>query len=309
MKFLISTLFFTLFVTGNAHAAGSALRIICDGDAANAEVYIDGKFKGECPLDLQVPEGKLSLRVQKATDAEHDPRLFEQEIRMGDGVMKKVEVKFGPIELNAAGKRQEAEKRAEAQRRQEEEARSALQSIETGMVTIPGKNYEMGKYEVTQKEWRAVMGSDPPELNFKGCDDCPVEQVSWNDVHEFIQKLNQKTGKQYRLPIESEWEYACYGGSKTEYCGGGDIDAVAWYDGNSGNKTHPVGQKQANGYGLYDMSGNVWEWMENEYNGVRALRGGSWNYRPEYVRAAYRSHYALSNRDYNYGFRLARTLP
>lgn len=179
------------------------------------------------------------------------------------------------------------------------------------MVRIPGKNYEIGKYEVTQGEWRAVMGNNPSQ--FSNCGDtCPVEQVSWNDVQEFIQKLNAKTGRQYRLPTEAEWEYACYGGSQAEYCGGNNIDSVAWYDGNSGNTTHSAGQKQANGYGLYDMSGNVWEWMSDCYNGnceERVLRGGSWGNVPGYARAADRSRGSMVYR-YDYeGFRLARTLP
>jgi formylglycine-generating enzyme required for sulfatase activity len=172
--------------------------------------------------------------------------------------------------------------------------------------------FAMGKYDVTQAEWRAVMGSNPSKFSSCG-DNCPVEQVSWNDVQEFIQKLNAKTGKQYRLPNEEEWEYACYGGSQTEYCGGNDSDAVAWHSGtfggNSNGKTHPVGQKQANGYGLYDMSGNVWQWMANEYNGGRALRGGSWSSITVLLRASLRINYDPSRRLNNLGFRLARTLP
>lgn len=179
------------------------------------------------------------------------------------------------------------------------------------MIRIPGKNYEMGKFEVTQSEWRAVMENNPS--NFINCGDtCPVEQVSWNDVHEFIQKLNAKTGKQYRLPTETEWEYACYGGSQSEYCGGNGINAVAWYENNSGRTTHPVGQKQANGYGLYDMSGNVWQWMENKYDSEhdwRARRGGSWDDDLEDVRAANRDGNGPAGRTNNNGFRLARTLP
>ena len=179
------------------------------------------------------------------------------------------------------------------------------------MVRIPGKNYEMGKYEVTQAEWEAVMGSNPS--SFKGAN-LPVEMVSWNDIQEFLTKLNQKTGKQYRLPKEAEWEYACYGGSQTEYCGSNDINAVAWYGGNSGNKTHPVGQKQANGYGLYDMSGNVWEWMDDCYNASdcsagRVVRGGSWDGYPQLVRVALRIRVDSAGWIINIGFRLARTLP
>ena len=183
------------------------------------------------------------------------------------------------------------------------------------MIAIPGRNYEMGKYEVTQAEWEAVMGSNPS--HFKGAN-LPVEQVSWNDVQEYLTKLNQKTGRQYRLPTEAEWEYACYGGSRTDYCGSNDIDAVAWYEGNSGGGlfssgyTHPVGQLQANGYGLYDMSGNIWEWTSDCWEGNctnRVLRGGSWYFIPFYVRAAYRLRHDTSFRDYFFGFRLARTLP
>jgi hypothetical protein len=180
---------------------------------------------------------------------------------------------------------------------------------ETGvMIHIPGKNYEMGKYDVTQAQWKALMGTNPS--SFVSCgDNCPVEQVSWNDVHDFLQKLNAKTGRQYRLPIEEEWEYACYGGKKTEYCGGDDLKAVAWYNENSGNTTHPVGQKQANGYGLFDMSGSVWQWMENEYSVGRALRGGSWLDYAGNLRASDRSYVVPSARGSNSGFRLARTLP
>ena len=177
------------------------------------------------------------------------------------------------------------------------------------MIRIPGKNYEIGKYDVTQAEWRAVMGSNPSFFSQCG-DSCPVENVSWNDVQLFIQKLNSATGKQYRLPSEAEWEYACYGGSQTKYCGSDDLNSVAWYNENS-TSTHPVGQKQANGYGLYDMSGNVWEWMSDYYNGnceTRVLRGGSWSFGPNFLRAAYRSIGVPLNRNNNFGFRVARTL-
>lgn len=181
------------------------------------------------------------------------------------------------------------------------------------MVRIPGKNYEMGKFEVTQGEWKAVMGNNPSKFSNCG-DNCPVENVSWNDVKEFIQKLNARTGRQYRLPTEAEWEYACYGGSQTEYCGGDDADAVAWhggfFGGNSNGQTHPAGQKQANGYGLYDMSGNVWEWVEDCYNGdcsLRVLRGGSWSDVAEGTRTAYRFRINPVNRINLLGFRVART--
>jgi formylglycine-generating enzyme required for sulfatase activity len=194
----------------------------------------------------------------------------------------------------------------------EQQAKAArVTAIGSNMIRIPGKNYEMGKYEVTQGEWRAVMGNNPSHFIICG-DACPVERVSWNDAQEFIEKLNNETGKQYRLPTEAEWEYACYGGSKTEYCGGNDVDSVAWYDKNSGDKTYPAGQKQANGYGLYDMSGNVWEWQSDCYDGdcaVRVLRGGSWNSGPLGARAAIRDGVEPAIRHFIIGFRLARMLP
>lgn len=159
--------------------------------------------------------------------------------------------------------------------------------------TVMISAFQIGKTEVTQGQWKAVMGSYPPELRFKECgDNCPVERVSWDDIQVFIQKLNEQTGGGYRLPTEAEWEYACRAGDKQKYCGSDDIDAVAWYGKNSGYKTHPVGVKQANAWGINDMSGNVWEWVadsyHSDYNGapvdgkewqgdgtVRVLRGGS----------------------------------
>ncbi len=185
----------------------------------------------------------------------------------------------------------------------------ALQGYEPEMVAIPGKNYEMGKFEVTQAQWRAVMGGDPPELRFKGCDDCPVEKVSWDDVQRYLAKLNQMSGRQYRLPTENEWKYACDGGESHTYCGGEDLDGLGWYDGNSGSKTHPVGQKRANGYGLYDMTGNVWEWSQDCYDdcSVRVLRGGSWGGYSESAHAADSVGNLSDERNCDFGFRLVRS--
>ncbi|MCB9285086.1 MAG: SUMF1/EgtB/PvdO family nonheme iron enzyme [Lewinellaceae bacterium] len=157
-------------------------------------------------------------------------------------------------------------------------------------------SFKIGKYEVTQAEWKEVMGGNPSRFNtfFRGCDQCPVERVSWNDIQEFIKYLNQKTGGNYRLPTEAEWEYTVRGGQKrkdTKYAGSDNIDEVAWWSDNSGGKTHPVGQKKPNELGIYDMSGNVWEWCadgkrtyssesqtnpEGSSGGSRVLRGGSW---------------------------------
>ena len=166
-------------------------------------------------------------------------------------------------------------------------------STETPVHTVRINGFRLGETEVTQKQWQLVMGSSASY--FKGCDDCPVDSVSWNDVQGFLKKLNQQTGLHFRLPSEAEWEYACRSAGKDEkFCGGDDESKVAWYGDNSNEKTHPVAQKQANGLGLYDMSGNVWEWTQDcwhdSYDGApsdgqswgrgacpqRVLRGGSW---------------------------------
>ncbi len=184
------------------------------------------------------------------------------------------------------------------------------------------QSYELGQYEVTQAQWKAVMGKNP--AHFNGADR-PIENVSWHDVQNFIAQLKQKTGLDYRLPTEAEWEYACRAGSDAEYCGG-DVNSVAWYEGNANAKTHAVGLKRANSLGFYDMSGNVWEWVEDGYDEryyrhsptndpkgaigatSRVYRGGSWYNGASYNRATNRDYDNPSNRDRNLGFRLARTL-
>ena len=131
-------------------------------------------------------------------------------------------------------------------------------------------DYCIGQTEVTQALWKAVMGSNPSDS--KG-DNLPVEQVSWDDCQVFIQNLNQLTGKQFRLPTEAEWEYAARGGRKSrgyKYAGGNNIGLVAWCGDNSGNRTHTVATKQANELGVYDMSGNVWEWCSDWYDGYQS---------------------------------------
>ena len=130
-------------------------------------------------------------------------------------------------------------------------------------------NFYIGKYEVTQGQWKMVMGSNPSDF-IKDCgNDCPVARVSWNDIQEFIRKLNSESGKNYRLPTEAEWEYAARsGGKKQKYSGTNtykNLDDYAWYDSNSGGRIHPVGQKRPNDLGIYDMSGNAWEWCNDWY--------------------------------------------
>jgi formylglycine-generating enzyme required for sulfatase activity len=182
-------------------------------------------------------------------------------------------------------------------------------------------DFYIGKYEVTQLQWYSVMNDNPS--NFRG-KELPVENVSWADAQTFIAKLNAKTGKNYRLPTEAEWEYAARGGSQSrgyKYSGSNNIDEVAWYDRNSRGTTHPVGQKKPNELGLYDMSGNVWDWCQDwygPYSGeaqtnptgaktgrLRVDRGGSWDYGAGYARVSSRRRGDPGLRFGLLGFRLA----
>ncbi len=202
----------------------------------------------------------------------------------------------------------------------------------THQVTL--SSFYIGKYEVTQAEWETVMGSNPSQ--FKGAN-LPVERVSWNDCQEFIRKLNEMTGKNFRLPTEAEWEFAARGGNKSIgfiYAGGNDLRNVGWYDENSRRDkensffsffsaprtTHEVGQKRSNELGLYDLPGNVWEWCQDRYGryssdsqtnpqgpgsgSYRVSRGGGWGTYARDCRLSYRNRCAPDLRSYNIGLRL-----
>jgi formylglycine-generating enzyme required for sulfatase activity len=189
-------------------------------------------------------------------------------------------------------------------------------------VTLSGFN--IGKYEVTQLQWQAVMGTNPSDN--KGCGECPVEKVSWNDIQEFIKKLKKLTGKRFRLPTEAEWEFAARGGTRSQgykYAGSNSLGSVAWYEENSNDNTHPVGQKLPNELGLYDMAGNVFEWCTDRYGrnyyntspssnpkgpssgAGRVLRGGGWYYSATRCRVADRNDGDPSYRSFINGFRVA----
>ena len=189
----------------------------------------------------------------------------------------------------------------------------------THQVTL--SSYMIGKTEVTQELWLAVMGSKPSY--FRG-DNLPVEQVSWDDCQKFITKLNALTGKNFRLPTEAEWEYAARGGNMSQgykYSGSNEIGDVAWYDNNSGNKTHPVATKAPNELGIYDMSGNLWEWCSDWYGSYsssaqtnptgpdsgsnRIIRGGSWGHDLLDCRVAIRGAIGQTSRSIGFGLRLA----
>ncbi len=191
------------------------------------------------------------------------------------------------------------------------------------------KGFYMQTTEVTQKQWRSVMGNNPS--HFKNCDDCPVESVSWNDAKDFIRKLNSKEGtNKYQLPTEVEWEYTCRAGSDTDYAGGNSLGVMGWYKNNSGKTTHSVARKKANALGLFDMHGNVWEWVEDSYDykgGVvkytyrniiktpmrnrgsdRVSRGGSWYGDASRCRSADRDFLSPGYKYYNLGYRLSKQL-
>ena len=188
----------------------------------------------------------------------------------------------------------------------------------THSVTL--SSYYICKYEVTQALWRAVMGSNP---SYSKGDNLPVENVSWYDCQTFIKRLNSYTGRNFRLPTEAEWEFTARGGNysrRYKYSGSNYIGDVAWYGENSGDRTHPVGTKQANELGLYDMSGNVWEWCsdwdgsyssysQNDPTGPnsgsrRVMRGSSWYDIARYCRLSYRGSYAPGSRYDDLGLRL-----
>ena len=191
----------------------------------------------------------------------------------------------------------------------------------THQVTL--SSYYIGKTEVTQELWQAVMGSNP---SYFLDTNLPVEKVSWEDCQIFIAKLNALTGKYFRLPTEAEWEYAARGGSKSQgykYSGSNTVDDVAWYPSNSSSKTHPVATKAPNELGIYDMSGNVLEWCRDWYSSSyyssssqynptgpasgsrRVYRGGSWGSSARLCRVSYRDYNGPSYRFYNLGLRLA----
>jgi formylglycine-generating enzyme len=198
-------------------------------------------------------------------------------------------------------------------------------SDEIPVHTVTVGTFLIGRYEVTQKQWREVMGNDARVNYFPGCDSCPVERVSWFSVQEYLDRISRMSGKKFRLPTEAEWEYAARGGRFSlnfKFAGSNDPDEVAWRDGNSSVRTHPVGQKKPNELGLYDMSGNVWEWCSDWYHPkyyseslavnpegppegtFRVMRGGSWFHDSSGLRVTDRDRSNPSFRQGFVGFRI-----
>lgn len=187
-------------------------------------------------------------------------------------------------------------------------------------ITLAG--FAIAKVEVTQRLWQSLMDNNPSY--FPSCPECPVEQVSFEDVKLFIERLNHLSGKSYRLPTEGEWEFAARGGSKSnssKFSGSNEVNQIGWFWDNSSNATHPVAQKLPNELGLFDMSGNVWEWCQDWYaaytskplsnptgpssGNYRVIRGGAWNYHEGGCRNSCRYSFFPDKRGMSLGFRLA----
>ena len=294
-------------------------------DRNGDDVYIDGVKRGVTPLSISLSYGNHEVELHRAGKTTKKSIAVSQ-----SGSESSLHLAFGLSPQWKAGI--------------SPSTKHVLQQLVDNMVKVEGGIFSMGstegydekpvhqvrlsdfcigKYEVTQDEWEVVMGTNPS--HFKGVNK-PVECVSWNDCQEFIKKLNKLTGLQFRLPTEAEWEYAARGGNKSKgykYSGSNIIGNVAWYWDNSNQKTHPVGTKAPNELGIYDMSGNVWEWCSDWYSSSyyssspannptgpatgsdRVYRGGSWLHFADYCRVANR---ILNNPDYRYsslGFRLA----
>ena len=271
-------------------------------DKEGDEIYVDGTFAGHSPLDVSIGYGTHTVKairngksVEKSFDVrenggESSITFFGNQTITVKGVsFDMVYVEGGSFDMGATY----------------EQVDNALDNEKpVHRVTLSG--YYIGMYEVTQELWEAVMGSNP---SYHAASQYPVESVSWNDCKEFVSRLSSLTGMIFRLPTEAEWEYAARGGNKSlhyKYSGSDNIDDVAWYWDNSGKKTHAVGTKSPNELGIYDMSGNVWEWCSDRYGDYsagaqtnpqgpsagsdRVLRGGRWGSRARYCR--------VSNRDY-----------
>jgi len=202
-----------------------------------------------------------------------------------------------------------------------DQAVSASSQVDTSKLVCLKQGFWMAKYEVTQAQYQKIMGVNPSA--FQKGDDYPVERVRWFDARKFIRRLNKLSGKHFNLPSEAQWEYAARSGGKNhKYGAAGKAGQVAWYMNNSGNSSHPVGQKKANALGLYDMSGNVWEWTADCWNetlaqmpkdgsasksgncAARVLRGGSWYDAREMITTTSRLWNDTDKFDNNSGFRL-----
>ena len=293
-----------------------------------ADVYVDGVKVGQTPKlisKILIGEHKVEVRAEGKDPIEQTITIREATMSSVSGELKKETPKFqNELVFNVKGV-QFTMKRVEGgtfTMGATSEQGSDAYSDEKPTHSVILDSYYIGETEVTQALWQAVMGSNPS--SFKGSD-LPVESVSWNDCQEFIRKLNQLTGQTFSLPTEAQWEFAARGGNLSKgykYSGSNYIDNVAWYTNNSNSQTHSVAQKQPNELGLYDMSGNVWEWC-SDWSGsyyfsssqrnpigassgsYRVRRGGSWSRNAQTCRVSDRSGSNPDDRRYYLGLRLA----
>ena len=312
----------------------SGRSVTISSDKSGDEIFVDGVRVGVSPCTTELSFGTHQITAQRG--AKHTSKSVS--ISQGAGAVA-VRLGFGLIEPRWASSVSSSQ-------------RAVLEKLIANMVKVEGGTFTMGatseqgndadsdekpthrvtlsafhigKYEVTQAEWEAVMGSNPSY--YKGSNK-PVENVSWNDCQEFIKKLNRLTGLSFSLPTEAQWEYASRGGNRSQgykYSGSNTLSNVAWYDDNSGSKTHEVGTKQPNELGLYDMSGNVWEWCSDWYGSYssssqtnptgptsgscRVLRGGSWHDDAGGCRVSNRSSGNPGDRGNDRGLRLSIVCP
>ena len=321
--------------------------LIVDGSPADVDVYVDGKKVGTSPLfvsELLIGTHKIRLEKDGYDQQEKTVQIAENQESMLDFTLTKTVAKApvvpavpqgGAVEtITVKGvsfnmiKVQGGTFTMGATSEQGSDAESGEKP--THQVTL--SDYYIGETEVTQELWQAVMGTTIQEQAKKGKyvtslygvgNSYPMYYISWDDCQTFITKLNQLTGKNFRLPTEAEWEYAARGGQKSrgyKYAGSNTLSDVAWYVDNSSRKTHPVKQKKANELGLYDMSGNVYEWCQDWHGNYgsaaqtnptgpssgsyRVYRGGSWGISASDCRVAYRCDNSPGNRDFFLGFRV-----
>ncbi len=302
----------------------SGMQVTIGSKPAGAQLSINGVLIGATPVTTAIAFGNHTLKLVNGKKVEEDTitvtrggqERWDYDVsEFGDFVetvaglnLEMVAVRGGSFTMGCT-----SEKKGDCYPREKP----------SHSVTV--SDFYMGKYAVTQAQWHSIMGNNPSY--FSGCDSCPVEQVNWYDVQVFLEKLNQKTGKTYRLPTEAEWEYAAKGGAQSKgyrYAGSNNVKKVAWYTKNSDYKTHPVGVKMPNELGIYDMNGNVWEWCNDWYSDSyyssspsinpqgpssgsgRVQRGGSWRMAAAVTRVTFRSFIDTepTNRSFDLGFRL-----
>ena len=293
--------------------------LMVDGTPLTADVILDGKHIGTLPLKLgNILVGNHTLTISKQGYAD-----YKQTVTIIEGKTANINatLKKGGANANIAGFDMVLVAGGTFTMGATAEQGSDAESDEKPTHSVTVSDFYIGKYEVTQSQWKAIMGSNPSKYIGKNN---PVENVSWNDIQEFIKKLNAKTGKRFRLPTEAEWEYAARGGNQSKgykFSGSNSISDVAWYYDNSRRKTHPVGQKTPNELGIYDMSGNVYEWCQDWYGdyssssqtnptgpssgSFRVVRSGSWSSYACGCRVSDRSSSFPERRFYGRGFRLA----